>query len=311
MTLDQNAINALIPLYMNKFIQRVDPVAEQNLDGSYKPLRDFRTKVSTLKFNNHVITDHLSAKRTYGHYMLDQSSKTKLFVLDVDLTKEGFVPTVPLNREDPTDEDYDQWVQSFVFTPDLRAVWHNRRLVPQRDYIKYQFRTLGGILADKIHSLLDIPTAVAYSGNKGIHVYGFTGITNADTAVAAAKMVLASTKIFEPLHGENFYTDSRREVIPLVDLEPDPAWVQNWTPKDFDPDMYSNLHIELFPKQTSISGDGLGNLVRLPLGRNLHAPKNPTFFVDLTSALTEFREVDPVFALTTDNPWQTPREAGY
>jgi hypothetical protein len=57
--------------------------------------------------------------------------------------------------------------------------------------------------------------------------------------------------------------------------------------------------IEVFPKQTQINSDGFGNLMRLPLGRNLKS-EDPTFFVDMDSnaPLSELRPADPVKVLT-------------
>ncbi len=69
----------------------------------------------------------------------------------------------------------------------------------------------------------------------------------------------------------------------------------------------SNFTIEVYPKQASLEGKTLGNLLRLPLGRNCKSA-DPTFFLDLTSPLAEMRPVDPEYALTTTNPWKKPHE---
>ena len=303
-------IKKLIPLLAAKFIQRVDVIAEQTKDGGYRPLRDRDSGASLEQFGRPNLAQHLSGERTLGHYVLDHEDNCKLFVLDIDLTKSGFVPTIPLVIE-PLEENYSDWVASFVFVQDLRSIWHSRdrKDLPARDYIKWQFRQIGDSLAASIHSQLDLPTAVAYTGNKGIHVYGFTGKTQASVAKDAAEFVLATQKVFEPSRGDNFYADTRSEVIPVIGREPDPAYVDRWAtrgPVDtFDPYHFHNLHIEVFPKQRSLEGKDLGNLVRLPLGRNLHAPSDPTFFVDLTQPQRTFKPIDPVYALTAPNPWKS------
>lgn len=317
MTPDQ--VSALMPLYAKKFIQRRDPIAIQTSSGGYRPLRDSTTKIPTAKFDKTTIGAHLNKQATYGHYMLDDAGMTKLFVFDIDLSKHGFVPMQPLNMEDPTDSDYEAWVRSFICVPNLRDFWHSRtrEAAPGRAYIKRQLRVLGNTFASSVHSLLGISTAVAYTGNKGIHIYGFTGPVPASDARDAADLVMESAQIFAPARGDNFYADSRREVIPVVSATGDPedAYLGRWItrgPLDtFDPNHFHNFHVEIFPKQRSLEGKDLGNLVRLPLGRNLHAPSDPTFFVDLTAPMNELRPVDPVFALTNTNPWQTPEEAGF
>ena len=170
------------------------------------------------------------------------------------------------------------------------------------------------MFASSIYDLLGIHTAVAYTGNKGIHVYGFTGTVKAGDARDAAELVMESGKYFKPSRGDNFYADERREVIPMtVDDGPETEYLRRWQTEGplpgFSPDVFHNFHVEVFPKQRSLEGKDLGNLVRLPLGKNLHAPSDPTFFVDLTAALTEFKPVDPVWALTTPNPWMKQEEA--
>jgi hypothetical protein len=63
----------------------------------------------------------------------------------------------------------------------------------------------------------------------------------------------------------------------------------------------------VYPKQASLAGKDLGNLLRLPLGRN-NKSKDPTFFMDMTAPLAEMRPVDPEWALTTTSPWKRPGE---
>ena len=223
MELNQAQIDALLPLISKKFIQRREPVAQQQPQrdgegGGYRPLRDKETKVPTVIFNKTTLTEHLSGTKTYGHYLLDQDDMTKLFVLDIDLTQAGFVPMKQLNMTDPSDENYDQWVRSFYCVPNLRDIWHSRRPEnkPARDYIKYQLRMMINMLAASVHDLLGIHTAVAYTGNKGLHVYGFTGPARASDVQDYARLVMESVKHFKPSRGDNFYTDERREIIPMT-----------------------------------------------------------------------------------------------
>ena len=249
-------------------------------------------------FSRPLLTEHLNGARTLGHYLVGKDDTCKLFVIDIDLKKAGWVPTVAL-PEDPSDQDYEAWVSSFTFVPDLRAVWLDRRWQPARAYLKRQMRVLATIFTSPIHSFLGIPTAAAYSGNKGIHVYGFTGVQPAKSVREAVELVMETQEWCELDKGRNFYSDSRGPHYSVDTLNQPVA-----TPFTGDPFNFFNFHFEIFPKQTSLEGKKLGNLVRLPLGVNLQAPSNPTFFIDLNSPLNDLRPADPVWSLTTSNPWQ-------
>lgn len=229
------------------------PHGKREQDGTYS---------SYHPWDRNSLEQHLSGERSFGHYLLDPEDRVKLFAFDVDLEKLGFLPT---------DEDYTQFEPA---SP--RDDWQNRTLVHQRSFIKLQFKTLAHMLMRAIESELDIRTAAAYSGGKGIHVYGFTGTCSATDAREGAMIVLDSIGRFEAKRGTNFF----------MDTETDHATG------------FQNLSIELFPKQNSLDGKDLGNLMRLPLGKNLKNPKDPTFFIDMTSPMAVMRPVDSVHALT-------------
>ena len=141
--------------------------------------------------------------------------------------------------------------------------------------MKLQFKEIAHQLLRGIVEELEIPCAAAYSGGKGIHVYGFTGLSDAWQVHEGAQIVLDAIGEFKPLRGEHFFEHIN----------------------------YPNLSIEVFPKQTNLSGKDLGNLMRLPLGKNLKAPREPTFFIDMTSPLGEFVPMDAETALMLENPW--------
>ncbi len=139
---------------------------------------------------------------------------------------------------------------------------------------------MSSLIARAVVSELQLPCAVAYSGGKGVHVYAFTGLISAAEAREGAQIVLDSIGNFHASRGTNFY---------------------KWN--DEDPVAgYPNLSIEVFPKQDTLSGKDLGNLMRLPLGRNLKS-SDPTFFLDMRSPMAEMRPVDPIWALTALDPW--------
>jgi hypothetical protein len=149
--------------------------------------------------------------------------------------------------------------------------------------MKLQFKQMAHMLMRAIHEELELPCAAAYSGGKGVHVYAFTGKIPAVEAREGAQIVLDSLDCFKATRGTNFFKH-----------------------KDEDPESgFPNLSIEVFPKQGSLDGKDLGNLMRLPLGRNLKS-KDPTFFIDMTSPLGQMVPADPVWALTTSDPWKRP-----
>lgn len=229
---------------------------------------------------------HLAGQRTFGHYLLNTDDTCKLFCLDVDLRSvrkhgddevpDGFLPLSGLEPGDVYED----------FTPDdPRKAWANRA-DPRRPYLKYSMHLAGAMLAERVWHELGIQVAVAYSGSKGIHVYGLfnTTIPAAD-AREGAMIVLESMGIWSLERGDSVFGLSKK------------------TPDN----PLTNFTVEVYPKQASLQGKDLGNLLRLPLGRNTKSA-DPTFFMDLTSALAELRPVDPEWALTTDNPWKRPGE---
>jgi hypothetical protein len=115
-------------------------------------------------------------------------------------------------------------------------------------------------LVDGIEAL-GLPWAVAYSGSKGVHVYGFTGKLPAADVREAARIVLDGMGHWQPRKagGDNFFEC----------LDKDPMFG------------FPEFSIEVFPKQDSLDGKDLGNLMRLPLGRNIKSADRP-FFMDIT-----------------------------
>lgn len=246
-------------------------------------------------FNMAHLLAHLSGERTYGHYLLDADSNCKLFVFDIDLEKSGTIVKQP-NWESLPFEHYDnpaaqeEWYIENSVTEvvdgkgsTLRDLWMDRRreAAPSRAWLKYQMRHLSQIIASKVHEM-NLPTAVAYSGSKGVHVYGFTGSLPAKEVREAAMIALDMSGEFEAVRGNNFFKH-----------------------KNDDPFTgFANFSIEVFPKQDSLEGKSLGNLVRLPLGVNHKNPKDPTFFVDMTTPLAELKpHANPVKLLEEGNPF--------
>lgn len=225
--------DALVALLGKRFITRTDVKALQRADGAYRPVHE-KWRVKDLK-------DHLSGERSYGHYLLSQESQCKLLAYDLDLDKEA--------RE--------RWASD----PDSRAG------------LTKQLRGLAEGIASRAGRLAQCPTAISFSGGKGLHVYVFTGLIDAADAKSCALFVLESfAAVMEPYRGEVF-----------------------WRHKDAD--LYPDVSIEVFPKQEKIEEDGLGNLMRLPLGVNAKTGES-AFFVDTSAPLEVLEALDPVVALS-------------
>lgn len=269
-----------------KFIQRRDVKAVQvprigDQVGAYMPDRELRNtgQHAPLGFNLEHIEAHLAGERTYGHYLLDENDLARCFVLDIDLQKSGFYCPMPSWEEGMTDEVFDI-ATTPIPLPDLRSAWLDRAH-PARNWLKYQMGMLARRFTSIITEQLGIGSAAAYSGNKGIHVYGFTGPIAASEVRAACLYVLEVMDEWELIKGQHFF--GHRVSDPALG--------------------YQNFSIETFPKQDSLDGKDLGNLVRLPLGRNLKSP-DPTFFIDLkTPPAVLAPHSDPVALLTSGNPY--------
>jgi len=228
---------------------------------------------------------HLEGLSTYGHYLLDHEDNCRVFTFDIDLKSNDdnftgyYIPT-PTTGAVLTEEEWEQHSAPVAFDP--RSSWADRAH-PSRNWLKLQMGMLARKLVSGIQENLGIKCAAAYSGNKGIHVYGFFE-TPVQAAVArrAANLVLNASQEWELARGQ-----------------------QEWKYSLDDPFLgYPNFSLEVYPKQDSLDGKDLGNLVRLPLGRNLKSP-DPTFFLDLTTPPGVMQpHPDPVRLLTEGDPYQ-------
>jgi len=277
LTLDEQVAYKLI----EKFIARPDVKAIQNPRG-YQPHGTKDRDGNYTGYYEWTLEDvlaHLAGTKTFGHYLLDKDNTCKLFAFDIDLNKTGMIPTLPMpemyegNSPQQLDDDAaGMWTDSFQ-ERDLIAAWHNRE-DPARPYLKHAMKSYAHVLQRAIVDL-QIPSAVAYSGNKGVHVYGFCGRMPAEEVRIGAKIALDSLPM-EPIRGDIFW-----------------AWNDNETFQE-----HKLFTVEVFPKQDTISNEGgFGNLMRLPLGVNLKNPEDPTFFVDMDTTRGVLSSIDPLVAL--------------
>lgn len=267
--------NDLAVLYAKRFIQRRDVKAVQFASGAYSPDRELKTigQHAPLGFQMSHLEAHLEGSRTYGHYLLDQNDQCRMFAFDLDLETTGAY----IDLIDPWQSENEAHT---AHTCNPRDAWLDRAS-PARPWLKMQMSMLARKLCSQIIKELEIPCAAAYSGSKGVHVYGFTGELPAAEVRKYANYVLGSTDDWELYKGQHFFRHKLR-----------------------DPEMgYPNFSLEVFPKQDSLDGKDLGNLMRLPMGRNLKSP-DPCFFLDFSTPIGVLApHPDPVSLLNSGNPY--------
>lgn len=267
----------LAVLFAKRLIQRRDVKAVQFSNGAWSPDRALEHigHHGPFGFEMGHLYAHLEGKATYGHYLLDNDSNCRMFAFDVDLKKTGFYDDMsPEGQVFALGDPADRADQS------LRNAWLDRAH-PARPWLKMQMNHIARKLAASIQNELGIPCAAAYSGGKGVHVYGFTGPMPAAQVRAAATYLLESTDDWELERGQHQYRHKLQ-----------------------DPSLgYPNFSIEVFPKQDSLDGKDLGNLMRLPLGRNLKS-QDPTFFLDFKTPIGVMApHSNPVQLLEEGNPF--------
>lgn len=275
-------LNTLANLFAKTFISRPDVKAFQRPDGSWYPVRERITREDLIK--------HITGQTSMGHYLASTENRVKFFAFDIDL--EQAKPKLGVYYPLPRFDDI-TW-GSHVEDADPRGIWELGLeydwTANQRTFLIYQMRTMAHILAITAEQMLGYRTMVTYSGHKGVHVYVLLdGAFEASDAREAAVMVLDQTNRFELLRGKNFYKHRVIENDPVRDMP--------------------QLSVEIFPKQDTVEDKEkqLGNLMRLPLGRNMKVPDGVEHylpqFLDVRHRMTEFKERNAIEALTTSDQW--------
>lgn len=258
-------------LLAKRFIMRSDVKAWQQPGGAYIP---DRTPITREDLNGHLectsrtgtVSDGNGGilrykderpmqvhKGVMGHYMLGAGDQCKFFCFDIDLAVDGFWDGEPIKPR----EEFANIAS------------------PYREGLVGQLVIMAEGLARHVHKMFEIPVAIAFSGAKGVHVYGLTGPTVAGNVRAAALAVIGEISQIKTLRGENFFHHENPEMA---------------------------TEIEVFPKQDSLDGKDLGNLLRLPLGRNLKG-KEGMFLRCGGGKRANFQQMDPIAALSGELPW--------
>jgi hypothetical protein len=269
--------NQLAEALLEHFVQRHDVKAIQKSDLYMPVTTTGKVGAPFVPWSLDDVTAHLTGQRSYGHYLVDKDGKSRVLAFDIDISK----PNPQFPREflwvgiEP-DGLYSN-MEPRPLNP--REAWfHPQAPETLRRFLRAQLMEAANLLSVIIVELLELPVAVSYSGNKGVHVYALTGPMSADELREMGKGVMDYTEQFEPLRGKNFYKAVSDD--PYVGL--------------------GCIDVEVFPKQGKV-GDGLGNLMRLPLGTHMKSGQ-PSYFLSLSGEVDEFKELDPMTALEGD-PW--------
>lgn len=272
---------AVAKLFAKMFISRSDVKAYQRPDGSWYPDRT--------PINMQDMLAHLSGARTMGHYLIGPNDTCKFMAFDIDL--EEAKPEHQIYWPMPGDWEYPQekigWTSWYPGDP--RGTWMNtEKLAPlEARFLVFQMRSAAHMLARSAEDLLGLRTAVAYSGSKGLHVYAFFDEpVPAALAREMAELTVDAAGGFAILRGKNFFKKQPKDDDPVTDMQ--------------------QLSVEIYPKQDSLADKDkkLGNLLRLPLGRNLKGNGRPApMFLDVRHRMTEFKSRNPIEALTVADQW--------
>lgn len=261
----------IVRLLGERFISRKGVKAFQDTHGNWFPekCQACRQSGDTCLHCPMTLADfeaHLAGTKTMGHYLVEPEGNTcKFFAFDLDVRK-------PSKHDAPD-----------LYLPvDDEGVYYNPRDAfldeahPMAPALRTQLRILAEGLALRVSSQLGIAVAICESGGKGLHVYCFTGAIPAETARTLAHGSLESWGAFEPTRGQNFWRHKHD---------------------------YQDVEIETFPKQATVSEDGLGNLMKLPLGVHRVTGRRSRFLT-VKSPLEVFQEMDAKRALEGDLPWE-------
>lgn len=259
----------LIKLLGSRLISRKNVKAIEGKDGAWRPATDTgKADGKRLPFTMDDFNRHLVGDLTLGHYVLGTDDTCKFFLFDIDVDKEGYY----LDMSE-TDGVADQIMEGGV-NCNPREAW-NDPTHPGHEYFRHQVYALALGLGHMIDKTLGIPVAITDSGGKGCHVYGLCGTRPAAAVRDLALGALNHHELFAPSRGENFFKHKFS---------------------------YENITIEVFPKQSSLEGKDLGNLVRLPLGVNRRTGQRSRFL--RIRGLDGVIEMDPIRALEGDAPWE-------
>lgn len=138
---------------------------------------------------------------------------------------------------------------------------------PHRDHLCVALRITADMIADEATRVFGCPVAMADSGGKGLHVYVLTGERDAKITRMWGRRMM--TKLgFVNTRGENFFVTDADALV----------------------------EVEMFPKQDSLDGKDLGNLMKLPMGIH-QKTRRRSEFITMNANHDTLLAMDPFLAL--------------
>jgi hypothetical protein len=313
--MEASEVDALAGLLSRTFIARRDVKAIQTDNGGYMPVTiDGKPDSERVPWKMGDLRNHVLGRQTFGHYLLSSTNTCKVFCYDLDLEKEikepdgdkrqprwTIINPVTGDEMERTGNPREIWnpTHLWAWCGRCKRGWYmdyeeskcrceefepheddqlGDGLQPDTLALTALLQETAFKLAAQVKKVLEIPVAVAYSGNKGVHVYGLVGEESSQDIRAAADIVIESFEgDYQSSRGTNFF----RSVDPL----------------------YDPISIEVFPKQSALDGKDLGNLLRLPLGVNRKARYQDHGYFLKYGPYGVLTEADATKAITSGNPW--------
>lgn len=273
MKFDDEQARHLAKFIAKNMIARTDVKASQLPRGQGAYVRD------DSKWTMTDLMAHVKGEKTYGHYLLDQDSNVKIIAFDIDLNQHGWY--IPYANEDLLrySEDASLMDDEYFIECNPREAWLDRKH-PARPWLKHQMRELAERFTTACY-WQGLRTFATYSGNKGIHVYGLL-----DERAPAAEARLVAFDVLERVASSlgNYEEDPEGDYLYKIESSKGKSfyYISGYAGSTYAPlyRRFDNFSIEVFPKQDHIEPNRLGNLMRLPFGKNLKNPKDPTFVID-------------------------------
>lgn len=260
------------------------------------------------------LCEHCSGTKTYGHYLLDNENNVKLVAFDIDIDKSVTVPVIndeiieALASEDKLDDIYSH-IETLsdvdgheAFQQSLDPFHEN---VDKYAFLRYQMRILVEYMTIELHNEWSMRTFATLSGSKGVHVYGMPPKAGSKFPASMARdighSVLEAVAATLTEHYEATYTVVATRGDNFFKIKADDPSLDNLH--------FENMTIELFPKQSELKPQQIGNLLRLEFGVNRKNPNGPTGVIDQRapwSRLEPLKRDDwAINVIENGNPWRT------
>lgn len=253
-------------------VVRGDAYAKQFPDGTYiNPVKNSSGQV--LPWTRELLHSHLDGVETFGHYAM-KIDQAKYFCFDLDFKKLAKIPVYPSLENGPEDnKELDRWLANNC----THMAINPRQLFasdPDNEWLRWQMRTTAELMVQQITDVLGVKSLASFSGNKGVHVYGFP---EPGKLLPAATLRSLARNVMENMG--HYWTQKN-------------ASGTFWKGASLDPTI-SLFEVEIFPKQDYVAPGAYGNLMRMELGVHQKSGK-PGFFLDLSADSMDLVPANPL-----------------